>query len=500
MIPLSGYVRVSKVGDREGEGFISPDVQEGAIRAWSERTGVPVVIERHELNVSGGTMERPIFNEIMEKIRSGQSGGIVVYKLDRFARTLLGAVTTLADLGQHGAVLASATEPELDYTTPSGRAFMQQMFVFAEFVRSTLKESWATAQRLAIERGVHISPSVPFGYDRGDDGRLTPNAQAPVATEMFRRRGHGETWGAIASWMNDAAPRSGGKMWTGQSIQRLCEKRVYRGEASRYVEQDIDGRGPIVNPNAHPALVTEQEWQAAQMDPRIAQGGSNGKPLPLLSGLIRCAGCRYAMSKGAAHGSATYRCRRDHASGRCPEPAMILMETIEDHVEQTVLSEIDGMAKIVPDSTERDRAVAELEQARADLDDFKGDRAARRKLGAQWHEWLDTYLAAVRKAEAALDRIDQQLGVVREGLTREHYLSLPPADRREVLAGFIDCVFVRRSRGRGANVDPISDRSRILWRGQGPDDLPRRRIVNEIRSFDFEDHIETGVASAQDRS
>jgi hypothetical protein len=39
----------------------------------------------------------------------------VVYKLDRFARSLLGAVTTLAELGAHNAVLASATEPELDY-------------------------------------------------------------------------------------------------------------------------------------------------------------------------------------------------------------------------------------------------------------------------------------------------------------------------------------------------------------------------------------------------
>jgi DNA invertase Pin-like site-specific DNA recombinase len=109
---------------------------------------------------------------------------------------LLGAVTTLAELGKHDAVLASVTEPELDYTTPSGRAFMQQMFVFAESVRGTLKESWATAQRHAIERGVHISPTVPLGYDRGEDGRVTPNAQAPVATEMFRRRGGGVRAGA----------------------------------------------------------------------------------------------------------------------------------------------------------------------------------------------------------------------------------------------------------------------------------------------------------------
>jgi DNA invertase Pin-like site-specific DNA recombinase len=42
----------------------------------------------------------------------------VVYKFDRFARSLLGAITTLAEVGQHDAIFASATEPQLDYSTP----------------------------------------------------------------------------------------------------------------------------------------------------------------------------------------------------------------------------------------------------------------------------------------------------------------------------------------------------------------------------------------------
>lgn len=500
VLPLSGYVRVSRVGNREGEGFISPDVQESAIREWAKRSGREVVIEPHELNVSGGTMDRPVFAAVMKKIRGGKSGGIVVYKLDRFARSLLGAVTTLAELGAHDAVLASATEPELDYTTPSGRAFMQQMFVFAEFVRGNLKESWATAARSAIERGIHIAPYVAFGYDRGADGRLIPNDQAAVVVELFQRRAEGETWGSIADWLNTVAPKDNGTEWIGATVQRLCARRVYRGEASRYVEQDVDGRGAIVNPEAHPALVTEAEWQAAQMDPRIAKGGGNGKPLPMLSGLIRCAGCRYALSKGKGpKGEDLYRCRSKHASGRCPSPAMILTTTVEQYVEGLVLDEIDGMAKLVPGSQERDRVLTELAQARADYDDFRRDRETRRKLRREdWQDALDHYLGAVRDLEAQLEKIDQQIGVVQQGLTREHFLELPVNDRREVLAGFIDCVMVRRSVGRGRNVDPIESRVRVLWRGQAPADLPRRRVVNEIRSFDFEDDVEAGVTAAQD--
>jgi site-specific DNA recombinase len=498
-LPFDGYVRVSRVGGRDqADGFISPDVQEQAIREWGTRAGVEVVVQPHELNVSGGTMDRPVFNEILARIRTGKSSGLVVYKLDRFARTLLGALNTLEELGRHEATFASVTEPALDYTTPAGRAFVQQLFVFAEFTRSTLKESWHVAQRHAIERGIHISPNGFLGYDVGPDRRLVPNDQACVVAEVFARRGTGETWGALADWLQHAAPRPDGTRWTPVAVQRLCGKRVYRGEASRYVTQDVDGRGPVVNPDAHPPLVTEQEWQAAQMTPRVPREGPNGS-LPLLSGLIRCAGCRYSMSIGAGpKGERLYRCRRRHASGDCPRPAQVIGGAIEGHVERLVLAEIDGVARLVPDNADRERAQEQLAHARADLDDFRRDREARRKLGPDWHDWLDTYLEAVHIAEANLELLDQRAGAARAGLTRDHYLELPVDDRREVLGGFIDAVFVRPSRGRGRNVDPIDRRSRVLWRGQGPADLPRRRVVNPIVSFEFEDDVEPGMAPAQD--
>jgi site-specific DNA recombinase len=501
-LPLDGYVRVSRVGGRDQtDGFISPDVQERAIREWSARGGVEIVVQPHELNVSGGTMNRPIFNSILERIRAGQSGGLVVYKLDRFARTLLGALNTLEELGRHDATFASVTEPALDYTTPSGRAFVQQLFVFAEFTRSTLKESWAVAQRHAIDRGIHISPNGYLGYDLGSDRRLVPNAQSPIVVEVFRRRADGETWGRLADWLGAVAPRPDGTVWTPLAVQRLTAKRVYRGEASRYVVQDIDDRGPIINPDAHPALVTEELWRGAQMTPRVAKSGVDGKPLPLLSGLVRCAGCRYSMSVGnGPQGERLYRCRRRHASGTCPQPAMVLAATIEEYVERLVLNEIDGHVRLVPDDAERDRVRGEVNQARTDLDEFRRDRAARRKLGAEWHEWLDTYLQAVRESEAELGRVEQLAGASHEGFTGELYRSLTVDERREVLGGFLDTIMVRPSRGRGRNVDPVDRRVRVLWRGQGPTDLPRRRVVNEIRSFSFEQDVEAGISSAQDRA
>ena len=242
--PLSGYVRVSKVGGREGEGFISPDVQEKAIRDWAKRTGVGVVVEPHELNVSGGTMDRPVFNSIMEKIRTGKSEGIVVYKLDRFARSLLGAITTLAELGAHDAVLASATEPELDYTTPAGRAFMQQMFVFAEFVREERSRSPGRRRRVTPSSSAGSISRRPTtsATTEATTGGLCRTSKHLWSSRSSVAGGPG-SWARLADYLNEAAPRPDGRDWTSQAAQRICDKRVYRGEASRYVDQDVDGRG-----------------------------------------------------------------------------------------------------------------------------------------------------------------------------------------------------------------------------------------------------------------
>jgi DNA invertase Pin-like site-specific DNA recombinase len=503
MLPLSGYIRVSRVGDRDKdpESFISPDVQEKAILEWSARTGKAVVMERPELNRSGGTMDRPIFNEILEKIRRGESGGIVVFKLDRFARSLIGAVNCLAELGEHHATFASATEPELDYTTPAGEAFLNMQFTFAQYVRATLKESWATTQRHKIEQGIHISPNKNsggyLGYSSDDDGRLVLNDQAGIALEVFERAGGGEAWGSIAEWLNEVAPRPNGLRWTSRTVVDLVGKRIYRGEASRYVDQDIDGRGAIVNPDAHSAIVTEEQWTAANAKRQRRQGGYSKHPRPLLAGLVRCAGCRYSLSKGSGGaGQAMYKCRANHSAGKCPAPASIVSDKLEQHVEDLVFAHIDGVTRSIPDDSERTAALEVLAAARTRLDDFKNDREAKLKLGAEWHEWLDGYLADVREAEAALAQIDAQHDAVTHRVTRDHYNDLTVDEKREVLSGFIDVTFVRRSPGRGNRALPVADRARVLWRGEGPDDLPRTRIVNSIVSFDFDDEVAAGAAAA----
>lgn len=482
--PVDGYIRVSRVGDRGGESYISPDIQRRAIESWASERGVALVMHEPEENVSGGTMDRPVFNEITRRIRMGQSGGIVVYKLDRFARTMVGGLTALHELAERGALFASATEARFDFTTADGRMFMQMNLMLAEYFRERTKESWATSLAHAVERGVHIAPTVPYGYVKDLNKRLVPDEAAPFVREAFEKRVAGWPWQRIASWLNGAAPRrSDGRDWVASTVERMVHRRVYMGLAHWGEEQNAD---------AHDALVDRALWEAAQ---RKAQGHSRsvqGDEQALLHGIARCAGCRFQMSRALNTGSTGsrrryYRCRVHRVSGVCAAPAAIRGDGddgLEAYVEGVVIAELERLQRTfteVTDTEELAAALAELDSAQRDLDEMRNDTTARRRLAERWLDFVEPYVVAVEQAQARVDALREAHDGPKTVLTVDAYLAMSRQERAEALRGMIDCIFVRNVGGRGRGVGPIGPaRVRILWRGSGPSDLPASNRVSSM--------------------
>ena len=83
---MDGYIRVSRVAGREGESFISPEVQRAKIAGCGELHGVEIVHWWEELDQSGKRRDRPMFQKALARCESGETGGIIVARLDRFAR------------------------------------------------------------------------------------------------------------------------------------------------------------------------------------------------------------------------------------------------------------------------------------------------------------------------------------------------------------------------------------------------------------------------------
>jgi site-specific DNA recombinase len=468
---LDAYIRVSKVRGRSGASFISPEVQREQIERWAKAHGHTLTWHEPELDVSGGSMKRPVFSQIMERVETGQTDGVIVAKLDRFARTLVGALSTLEQFERHGAVLVSVAD-NLDLSTPMGKAFLRILLVFAELERDRISESWETATDNAIARGIHIAKFTPVGYDKGEDKRLVPSAEAPAIREAFLMRGAHMTRTEIARRLDEIAPRPADGRWTTAKVERVIKNRVYMGEAYR---------GKAVNPDAHPAIVTFAEWQAANLAP--VRASHRGSQPNLLGGIVRCAGCRYILAPqvygwGKTKPTRAYRCRGVHGAGACPEPASIPRDTLDRYVETLWREQMTHQALSVKQDTEAlQAAVAALTAAEEELAAFASDLTARRLLGGGYHAALQARASAVNRAQAEL----QHAGASAPNAEAiERYADLPVEDRKRILGSSIDAVIVKPG---GVRV-PVEERVVILWRGEGPDDLPRRgRDNGPVRSY-----------------
>jgi DNA invertase Pin-like site-specific DNA recombinase len=471
-LALDAYIRVSKVAGRSGESFISPTIQRERIEAWAQMNGAEVTWHEPELDVSGGTMRRPVFDGILERVRSGQTDGVIVAKLDRFARTLVGALGTLEEFERHNAVLVSVAD-NLDLSTPMGKAFLRILLVFAELERDRISESWKTATSNAVDRGIHIAKFTPMGYDKDTDKRLVPNGEGSAVREAFLMRGAHSSRTEIARRLDQLAPRPKGGRWTPPMVDRIIKNRVYLGYAYR---------GDRINRQAHEPIVSMAEWQAANLAP--VRAAARGKKPNLLGGISRCAGCRYVLAPGKSRWGGTgenvlgYRCRGTHTAGVCTEPASINARKLETYVEAVWREQMAHEAVSVADDTlALQTAAEELAAAEEELAAFAADRTARRLLGAGYHAALEERTTAVSSAQAELQKAS---AVISSADAIESYDELPIADRKRVLGSSIDAVIVKRGHARV----PIEERVTILWRGEGPDDLPRRgRDNGPVRPF-----------------
>ncbi len=89
--------------------------------------------------VGSGSKTRPKREELLKMARRREVDAVLVWKLDRFGRSLADLITTLNELRDLGVVFVSLTE-SLDFSTPSGRAMAGMLSTFAEFERDMIRE------------------------------------------------------------------------------------------------------------------------------------------------------------------------------------------------------------------------------------------------------------------------------------------------------------------------------------------------------------------------
>lgn len=112
-------------------------LQFAEMQSYAVRRGWEIVFELSDIR--SGAKERAKRESLLKAARRREIDVIVVWKLDRWGRSLADLVTSLSELNELGVAFVSLTEA-LDLTTPSGRAMAGLLAVFAEFERDLLRE------------------------------------------------------------------------------------------------------------------------------------------------------------------------------------------------------------------------------------------------------------------------------------------------------------------------------------------------------------------------
>ena len=125
-------------------------IQSRAMREYAARRGWRVAVQVREVN--SGAAKREAREKLLEAARRREIDVVLVWRLDRWGRSVTDLLATLQELDHLGVGFVSLTEA-LDLTTPAGRAMAGLLAIFAEFEREILRERTRAGLAHARENG-----------------------------------------------------------------------------------------------------------------------------------------------------------------------------------------------------------------------------------------------------------------------------------------------------------------------------------------------------------
>ena len=432
-----GIVRVSRVGARSGEQFVSPSEQKRRISDACSRDGLNLVDTFEELDVSGGAAldKRPGLRRAVAAIEAGEAEVLIVAFFDRLVRSLRVQLEVAERVERAGGQIVALDVGEVGVGA-TGKLTAQFLGAVAEYHRNVTGERTAEAKRRAIARGVPTFANIPPGYRRtlDEEGKTTgiePDpATATAVAEAFRLRASGATVKDVREHL-----RQHGVERSFHGVQALLGSRIYLGEIHF---------GALANTGSHPAIVDADTWAAVQRakSPR----GRRAKSERLLArlGVLRCATCGARMVVGTANHGA-YNLYRCPPVGDCPQRVTISAEVAEQTIVAAVKQLLAGVTESASLSDTTEAAERECQAAEdaltAAVEAFSGldDVAAARER-----------LTALRETrDQARGRLDELQAAAAPALTvaAEDWDDLSLDGRRALIRALIERADVSPGRG-----------------------------------------------------
>jgi site-specific DNA recombinase len=193
-VRVVGYVRVSTEKQTEG---VSIDQQRDRIIAYTRSQGWNLISIFEDSGYSGKNLNRPGISDLLTQTDSFDI--LLVYRVDRLTRRqkdlwqILENVLEPSDIG-----FKSVSEP-FDTTTPSGKAFVGMIGVFAQLERDTISQRTKDGLSYKKANGQHCG-RIPYGFqiDSGNGNLIKDDTQQNDIKLMKRLRRSGKSFQVIA--------------------------------------------------------------------------------------------------------------------------------------------------------------------------------------------------------------------------------------------------------------------------------------------------------------
>lgn len=326
------YARYSSL--KQDENTI--DAQIRYCTEYCNRNGYTIVNQYIDRATSASTHieKRTQFMQMIKDSEKHQFNGVVVFKLDRFARNRYDSATYKNRLKKNNVALFSATE---NISDDKESIILESVLEgMAEYFSKDLAEKVTSGMREIAMRCEFNGGKVPFGYKIVNKHYVINEELQPYVVEAFERYAHGEKITHIADDFNNRhIPTNQGGLWNISSLYNMFNNIRYTGT---YVFKDI------VIENGIPQIISKELWN--KVNDRSKQqyttvGRSRAKVDYLLSGKLYCAKCGSIMQGECGTSKSGqryyyYKCATNKNTKQC-NMKPIKKEWIEEQVCNSIL-------------------------------------------------------------------------------------------------------------------------------------------------------------------
>lgn len=288
-----GYVRVSTENQLEN---YSIDEQIERIHSFCKAKGWTLIKIYTDGGYSGGNVNRPALQQMLEAVRKHDADAVVVYKLDRLSRSQKDTLVLIEDAFLKNGVDFVSINENFDSSTPFGRAMIGILSVFAQLEKDQITERFTMGRLGRCKAGYfHGGGNIPKGYDYVNGDLMINPFEAIQIREVFNLFLCGNSINAVGRIM---ATNYDGN-WSATKISVILQNTLYIGKV-KFAGMEFQGN--------HEPIVSEEIFYEANRlfkSNRRQEQKSVSQKSPfragyVLSGLIYCKNCgaKYSANHG----------------------------------------------------------------------------------------------------------------------------------------------------------------------------------------------------------